>query len=122
MMTTPPRLPPFLWLALSPVFAVFVVVMVVRRAGEYAFVRPGREMLYTVVPAEQKYKAKNFIDTVVYRGGDALSGWVKRALDVLAEHPAAAMFIGAGVAAAWAVTGVALGRWQKRLEAAREAT
>lgn len=112
----------FLWLALSPVFAVFVVVMVVRRAGEYAFVRPGREMLYTVVPAEQKYKAKNFIDTVVYRGGDALSGWVKRALDVLAEHPAAAMFIGAGVAAAWAVTGVALGRRQKRLEAARDAT
>lgn len=112
----------FLWLALSPVFAVFVVVMVVRRAGEYAFVRPGREMLYTVVPAEQKYKAKNFIDTVVYRGGDALSGWVKRALDVLAEHPAAAMFIGAGVAAAWAVTGVALGRRQKRLEAARETT
>ena len=111
----------FLWLALAPVFAVFVVVMVVRRAGEYAFVRPGREMLYTVVPAEQKYKAKNFIDTVVYRGGDALSGWVKRALDVLAEHPAAAMFIGAGVAAAWAITGVALGRRQKRLEATRDA-
>ena len=109
----------FLWLALSPVFAVFVVVMVVRRAGEYAFVRPGREMLYTVVPAEQKYKAKNFIDTVVYRGGDALSGWIKRALDVLAEHPAAAMSIGAAVAAAWAVTGVVLGRQQKRLEATR---
>lgn len=112
----------FLWLALAPVFAVFVVVMVVRRAGEYAFVRPGREMLYTVVPAEQKYKAKNFIDTVVYRGGDALSGWVKRALDVLAEHPAAAMFIGAGVAVAWAVTGAALGRRQTELEASRDAT
>ena len=111
----------FLWLALAPVFAVFVVVMVVRRAGEYAFVRPGREMLYTVVPADQKYKAKNFIDTVVYRGGDALSGWVKRALDVLAEHPAAAMFIGAGVAAVWAITGVTLGRRQKRLEATRDA-
>lgn len=112
----------FLWLALSPVFAVFVVVMVVRRAGEYAFVRPGREMLYTVVRAEQKYKAKNFIDTVVYRGGDALSGWVKRALDVLADHPAAAMFIGAGVAAAWAITGVVLGRRQKQQESTREAT
>jgi len=111
----------FLWLALAPVFAVFVVVMVVRRAGEYAFVRPGREMLYTVVPAEQKYKAKNFIDTVVYRGGDALSGWVKRALDVLAEHPAAAMFIGAGVAVAWAVTGAALGRRQTELESSRDA-
>lgn len=64
----------FLWLALAPVFAVFVMVMVVRRAGEYALVRPGREMLFTVLPAEDKYKAKNFIDTVVYRGGDALSG------------------------------------------------
>jgi AAA family ATP:ADP antiporter len=111
----------FLWLALAPVFAVFVVVMVVRRAGEYAFVRPGREMLYTVMPAEEKYKAKNFIDTVVYRGGDALSGWVKRALDVLADHPAAAMLIGAGVAAAWAITGVALGRRQKQLESTRGA-
>jgi len=106
----------FLWLALAPVFGVFVVVMVARRAGEYAFVRPGREMLYTVVPPGQKYKAKNFIDTVVYRGGDALSGWVKRALDVLAEHPAVAMLIGSGVALAWAATGLALGRQQRRRE------
>jgi AAA family ATP:ADP antiporter len=111
----------FLWLALAPTFAVFVVVMVVRRAGEYAFVRPGREMLYTVVPPEQKYKAKNFIDTVVYRGGDALSGWVKRALDVLAEHPSLAMFIGAGIAMAWAFTGLSLGRQQRGREA-RQAT
>ena len=108
----------FLWLALAPVFGVFVVVMVARRAGEYAFVRPGREMLYTMVPPGQKYKAKNFIDTVVYRGGDALSGWVKRALDVLAEHPAAAMLIGTGVALAWAMTGLALGRQHRRRERA----
>ncbi|GAB3510537.1 NTP/NDP exchange transporter [Pseudoxanthomonas daejeonensis] len=108
----------FLWLALAPVFAVFVVVMVARRAGEYAFVRPGREMLYTVVPAEQKYKAKNFIDTVVYRGGDALSAWVKRLLDLIGEHPALAMFIGAGVALAWAGTGFALGRAERRRETA----
>ncbi|KAF1722369.1 NTP/NDP exchange transporter [Pseudoxanthomonas wuyuanensis] len=108
----------FLWLALAPVFAVFVVVMVVRRAGEYAFVRPGREMLYTVVPPEQKYKAKNFIDTVVYRGGDAISAWVKRGLDLMAENPALAMFIGAGIALVWAFTGGALGRWQRQKEAA----
>ena len=106
----------FLWLALAPVFAVFVVVMVARRAGEYAFVRPGREMLYTVVPAEQKYKAKNFNDTVVYRGGDALSAWVKRLLDLMGEHPALAMFIGAGIALVWAGTGFALGRAQRRRE------
>ena len=106
----------FVWLALAPVFAVFVVVMVVRRAGEYALVRPGREMLYTVLPAEQKYRAKNFIDTVVYRGGDALSGWVKRGLDVLGEHPQLAMLIGAGIALGWAATGGWLGRRQRRLE------
>lgn len=106
----------FLWLALAPVFAVFVVVMVLRRAGEYAFVRPGREMLYTVVSAEDKYKAKNFIDTVVYRGGDALSAWVKRGLDLLAEQPSLAMYIGAALALVWALTGGLLGRWEQQRE------
>lgn len=108
----------FLWLALAPVFAVFVVVMVVRRAGEYALVRPGREMLFTVVPPEEKYKAKNFIDTVVYRGGDALSGWVKRVLDVMGDHPQLAMMIGAAIALGWAVTGGWLGRKQRGMEQA----
>lgn len=106
----------FLWLAMAPVFAVLAVIMVVRRVGEYALVRPGREMLYTVVDPEEKYKAKSFIDTVVYRGGDAIGGWVKRALDVLAEHPAAAMLIGAAIALGWAATGA----WLGRREAARE--
>ncbi|MCD9028371.1 MFS transporter [Luteimonas sp. BDR2-5] len=109
----------FLWLAFSPVFAVLAVVMVVRRAGEYALVRPGREMLYTVVSPEQKYKAKNFIDTVAYRGGDAVSGWVKRGLDLIGEHPTLAMGIGAVLALAWAAVGGGLGRWQHRLETGR---
>ncbi|MBA1204124.1 MFS transporter [Pseudomonas capeferrum] len=106
----------FLWLSLAPVFAVFVVVMVVRRAGEYALVRPGREMLFTVLPAGDKYKAKNFIDTVVYRGGDALSGWVKRALDVMGDHPQVAMLIGAVIALCWGVTGGWLGKRQRQAE------
>lgn len=107
----------FLWLALAPVFAVLVVVMVVRRVGEYALVRPGREMLYTVVPPEDKYKAKNFIDTVVYRGGDAVGGWVKRGLDVIAEQPWLAMAIGSAIALVWAGTGAFLGARQKAKEA-----
>ena len=106
----------FAWLALAPTFAAFVVVMVARRAGEYALVRPGREMLYTVVPAEQKYKAKNFIDTIVYRGGDAISGWIKRGIDLLGEHPAVAMLIGAALSLLWALSGAALGREQRRRE------
>lgn len=106
----------FLWLAFSPVFAALAVVMVVRRAGEYALVRPGREMLYTVVPAEQKYKAKNFIDTVVYRGGDAVSGWVKRGIDLIGDHPAVAMCLGSALALVWAGNGWYLGRAQRRRE------
>ncbi|MGH8463731.1 MAG: MFS transporter, partial [Pseudomonas sp.] len=108
----------FVWLAVAPVFAVFVLVMVVRRVGEYALVRPGREMLYTVVAPEQKYKAKNFTDTVVYRGGDALSGWVKRGLDLVADHPALAMMMGAVIALVWALTGLWLGREQRSREGA----
>ncbi|NLA67149.1 MAG: MFS transporter [Gammaproteobacteria bacterium] len=105
----------FLWLAHAPVFAVLAVVMVARRAGEYAFVRPGREMLYTVVPPEAKYKAKNFNDTVVYRGADAVSGWVKAGIGMVAQQPAVAMVIGALIALAWAANGAWLARAQRRL-------
>ena len=111
----------FLWLAFTPTFAVLAVVMVVRRAGEYAFVRPGREMLYTVVEPEAKYKAKNFNDTVVYRGADAVSGWVKAGIDMVAQQPTIAMLIGAAIALAWGLTGGALGRAQRRIEAATAA-
>ena len=59
----------FVGLALAPGFAMLAALMVVRRVGEHAFVRPGREMLFAPLDAERKYKAKAFIDTVVYRGG-----------------------------------------------------
>jgi AAA family ATP:ADP antiporter len=107
----------FLWLAFAPTFAVLAVVMVARRAGEYAFVRPGREMLYTVVQPEAKYKAKNFNDTVVYRGADAVSGWVKAGIDMVAQQPTIAMLIGAAIALAWGLNGGALARAQRRIEA-----
>ena len=106
----------FVWLAFAPTFAVLAVVMVVRRVGEYAFVRPGREMLFTVVPIEAKYKAKNFIDSVVYRGADAVSGWAKALVDMLAQQPAIAALLGAAIALAWALTGAGLARAQARVE------
>jgi len=111
----------FLWLAFAPTFAVLAVVMVARRAGEYAFVRPGREMLYTVVEPEAKYKAKNFNDTVVYRGADAVSGWVKAGIDMIAQQPTIAMLLGAAIALVWGLTGGALARAQRRIEAATAA-
>ena len=107
----------FLWLAVAPTFWVLAVVMVTRRAGEYALARPGREMLFTVVPASAKYKAKNVIDTAVYRGADAVSGWVKAGIDALASTPAVVGVVGAGVAVGWAFTGYRLARAQERREA-----
>lgn len=105
-------------LALAPTFGVLVVVMVLRRVGEYALVRPGREMLFTTVDAETKYKAKNAIDTVVYRGGDAVSSWIKTGVDAVSSSPVAAMVVGAAIAATWAATGHVLGRKAERGEAA----
>ena len=108
----------FLWLAMAPTFAVLAIVMVTRRAGEYALARPGREMLFTVVAPTAKYKAKNVIDTAVYRGADAVSGWVKAGIDAFASSPAVVAVAGAGVALAWAYTGARLARAQGQREAA----
>src|SRR5687768_16655264 len=62
-------------LASMPTIAVLVGYQVLRRAGNFAFARPTREVLFTVVPREDKYKAKSFIDTVVYRLGDQVGAW-----------------------------------------------
>ncbi|HSA90015.1 MAG TPA: MFS transporter [Burkholderiales bacterium] len=70
----------FLWLGATPTLAALIVFGVARRVGEFAVSKPAREALFTVVPREERYKAKNFIDTVVYRGGDAASGWLFEAL------------------------------------------
>ncbi len=96
-------------LALAATFPVLVFVMIVRRVGEYALVRPGREMLFAPVDAETKYKAKNAIDTFVYRGGDALSGWAYTGIVAIASTGAVAV-AGMVAAGAWAAIGYAIGR------------
>jgi ATP:ADP antiporter, AAA family len=65
----------FAILAASPVLLVLVAFQVLRRAGNFAIQRPAREVLYTVLPRSDKYKAKNFNDTFVYRAGDQLGAW-----------------------------------------------
>lgn len=100
-------------LALAATFPVLAFVMIVRRVGEYALVRPGREMLFTRVDAETRYKAKNAIDTFVYRGGDAVAGWVYTAIAGIASVGAVAL-AGAGLAALWAALGLGIGRRHDR--------
>ncbi|MFF7708623.1 MFS transporter [Pseudomonas sp. NPDC007930] len=96
-------------LALLPGFGLLAAVMIVRRVGEYAFIRPGREMLFAPLEAQAKYKAKQFIDTVVYRGGDAASGWAKSLLDAAGHGAWLPALVGAACAAVWAALGWYLG-------------
>lgn len=100
-------------LALAATFPVLVFVMIVRRVGEYALVRPGREMLFAPVDAETKYKAKNTIDTLVYRGGDLVSGWIYTGIVWVASTGAVAV-AGVVAAGAWAALGYAIGRRHDR--------
>ncbi len=102
----------FLSLAAVNTFAVLAVVFVLRRVGEYAFIRPGREMLFSLVDTETKYKAKNLIDVPVYRGGDALSAQVKTGLEAGGMSLAGVALLGAALASAWALNGWWLGRRQ----------
>lgn len=83
----------FLWLGATPTLAALIVFGVARRVGEFAVSKPAREALFTVVPREDRYKAKNFIDTVVYRGGDAASGWLFEALAGVLAMVAAALSV-----------------------------
>jgi len=100
----------FLALAGTGTLMVLLMVFIARRVGEYAFVRPAREMLFSRVDNETKYKAKNVIDVPVYRGADALSAQVNTAITNAGSTPAHIAILGAGVAALWLVNGWLLGR------------
>lgn len=110
----------FICLAVSPVFAVLAVVMVISRVGKYAIMRPAREMLFSKVPLESKYKAKNFIDTAVFRGGDAASGWVYRGFSLLGLGAGALAAIAVPIAGAMVWLSLGMGRAYNRRRDAEE--
>lgn len=99
----------FLALAAFATFPVLAAVMILRRVGEYGLIRPGREILFSTVDAETKYKSKNAIDTAVYRGGDVLSAWLNTAIVAVGSTEIAAL-AGAAIAGLWAASGFAIGR------------
>jgi AAA family ATP:ADP antiporter len=107
----------FMALGAVPVLAVFVVFQVLRRAGEYAVARPAREVLYTVLPREDKYKAKHFIDTFVYRAGDQVGAWSMAAMTALGLGVAGTAFVAAPIAVVWLGVALLLGRRQQALAA-----
>jgi AAA family ATP:ADP antiporter len=102
-------------LAISPFLAAVVTLQIVRRAGNYAVTRPAREMLFTRVDRETRFKAKPVIDIVAYRGGDVLMAWLFTGLTQgLGLGLAAVAMVGAGIAALWSMVGIYLGRWFER--------
>lgn len=110
----------FVTLGAWPLLAVLVVLQVGYRAGRYAVARPAREVLYTVVGREERYKSKAFIDAAVYRGGDLVGGWIYAGLAALGLGVAAISFVAVPVMLVWAGIGVVLGRRQEELAAEQE--
>ena len=99
-------------LAISPFLGAVIGLQIIRRAGNYAITRPAREMLFTRVDRETRFKAKPVIDIVAYRGGDMLMAWLFTGLTQgLGLGLAAVAIVGAGIAALWSMVGIYLGRW-----------
>ena len=94
----------FVWLGATPTLVALVVFGVTRRVGEFAISKPAREALFTAVAREERYKAKNFIDTVVYRGGDLVAAWYLAAVPAL---------FAAALAGVWTALGAFLGARMK---------
>jgi AAA family ATP:ADP antiporter len=102
-------------LALFPTIAAVAVFQVLRRAADYAIARPTREVLFTVVSREDRYKAKNFIDTVVYRTGDQVGAWSVAMLRWVGLSTAATSLVVIPIAALWLLNALWLGRRQTLL-------
>jgi AAA family ATP:ADP antiporter len=100
-------------LALAPSLAAIVSIQVIQRSMNFAVSNPARHIFFTVVAREEKYKAKNMIDVVVYRGSDALWGAVFGAVQSIGLHIAAIAACALPVALGWFVLSVVLGRTQE---------
>lgn len=110
----------FAALGIETTLALFVVFNVLRRVGNYAFTNPAREVLFTVVTPEDKYKAKNFIDTFVYRAGDQIGAWGIAGFMALGMSLSMVSLAAVPLSALWLGISVWLGRQQSRLETSRQ--
>ncbi len=111
----------FLALGAIPVLGVFLVFTVLRRVGEYAISKPAREVLFTVLSREEKYKAKNFIDTAVSRGGDASTGWIVTAVKALGASTTVLAWLLVPLMMLWGWIAWFLARREAQLQREKEA-
>jgi AAA family ATP:ADP antiporter len=105
----------FLALGLFPTLAILITVQIAYRSMRYALAKPTREVLFTVVSREEKYKSKAFLDAAIYRGGDLTSGWVYAGLAAAGLAIGAIALVAVPMAGIWAITGLQLGRRQEQL-------
>src|SRR5437762_260310 len=105
----------FAAVAIAPYLSVVVALQVAQRWMNFAIANPARQVFFTVVGREEKYKAKNLIDVVIYRGSDALYGWVYDSLQALGLKLGAIALCALPVVAGWVIISTALGRIQERL-------
>src|SRR5216117_1317236 len=105
----------FAAMGLVPVLAVLAVFQVARRASTFAFMRPAREVLFTVLRREDKYKAKSFIDTFGYRCGDQFGAWSYGGMQAFGLTLSTISYIAVPVVACWCALGIWLGRKQRAL-------
>ena len=103
----------FAALALAPALAVVIAFQAIQRTANFAISNPAREVLFTVLAREEKYKAKNVIDIVVFRGADALGGWLFAGLRTLGMELQAISLAAIPAMAAWLALALALGRAQE---------
>jgi AAA family ATP:ADP antiporter len=109
-------------IAFQPILIVILAVDISRRAGNYGVTRPAREMLFTSIDREARFKSKPVVDVVVYRGGDAVwAAAIAFLTDGLGLGYAILAAVGAGIAAIWAWSGIYLGRVFNRREAVADA-
>ena len=106
---------------MAPSLGAIAVFQVIRRAGDYAIARPTREVLFTVVPREDRYKAKSFIDTFVYRLGDQVGAWSMALMRGFGETATAIAMVAMPVALLWLFNALWLGRRQAALAEGQEA-
>ena len=110
----------FVLLGLMPTVAVIVGFQVLRRAGEFALARPAREILFTTVSREEKYKAKSLIDTFVYRVGDQVGAWSYSLMGMAGLGVAGVAWAAVPLSLIWLVNGWRLGRRQDAMASADE--
>jgi AAA family ATP:ADP antiporter len=111
----------FVGMGFFPILGLLALFQTLRRAGNYAVSRPAREVLFTVLKREDKYKAKSFMDTFVYRAGDQIGAWSYPLLTWLGLGLTGISFVAAPLAAVWCRLSIWLGRKQSALAREREA-